>query len=530
MDPAMQTRRTIHFPMHFPILFTLVFALGLALACEPSSNEEARSQGKRPPNVVFILADDLGYGELGSYGQTRIRTPNLDRLATEGMRFTQAYSGAPVCAPSRAVLMTGKHSGRVAIRGNLPARDDAGEVVEGQHPLPAEEHTLAELFRERGYRTGAMGKWGLGPVGSEGDPNDQGFDVFFGYNCQRVAHSYYPPHLWSNHDRVTINEDPIPGHQKQPEGEVRAEDWCATNYAPDLIVEKALEFLDDSADEPFFLYLPFVEPHVAMQPPEEWVERYPEDWDDRPYRGQSGYLPHPRPRAGYAAMISDLDENVGLVLEKLDELGLRDDTLVIFTSDNGTTHPHRGDPVLGVGGVDAAFFDSTAGLRGFKGSVYEGGIRVPLIARWPGLVEPGTVNAQPTYFPDWYPTFAALLGDDTTSLDTDGIDIRPALLQGREDLARPPMVWVFPEYGGQVALRYPDGTKLVHQALHEKATDPAASKAHWELYDVVSDPNESSDLAEKDRATVGRAIEYLRAESRTNELFPVPIPEAPGFR
>lgn len=507
---------------------TLGAILLVGSGCGAPTPSETEFEGPtRPPNVVFILADDLGYGELGSYGQRKIRTPHLDRLAREGMRFTHAYSGAPVCAPSRAVLMTGKHSGRVAIRGNLPARNEAGDVVEGQHPLPAEERTLAELFRDHGYRTGAMGKWGLGPVGSTGDPNDQGFDVFFGYNCQRVAHSYYPPHLWSNRDRVPINDDPIPGHQKQPEGDVRAEDWCATHYAPDLIVERALEFLGETSGEPFFLYLPFVEPHVAMQPPAEWVERYPEEWDDGPYRGQSGYLPHPRPRAGYAAMISDLDEHVGLVLAKLDELGLREDTLVVFTSDNGTTHPHRADPVFGVGGVDAAFFDSTAGLRGFKGSVYEGGIRVPLIARWPGRIEAGSVNAQPTYFPDWFPSFAALLGADDAALDTDGIDLGPALFSGREDIERAPMVWVFPEYGGQVALRYADGTKLVHQDLHAVAKGEAASSG-WELYDLRADSAERVNLAVLRTDAVQNAIELLRSQNLPNELFPVPLPAGPS--
>ena len=267
----------------------------------PSSADQNRGRAgavePTHPNVVLILADDLGWGELGSYGQKLIATPNLDALARQGMRFTQCYAGAPVCAPSRNVLMTGKHLGHTTIRGNLPARDENGKQVEGQHPIPAQALTIAEVFKDAGYATGAMGKWGLGPVGSTGDPNAQGFDHFFGYNCQRVAHSYFPPHLWDDADKVVINERPVPGHKRQPLGEVTMQDWFAENYASDLLLAEAVEFLEEHRQEPFFLYLPFIEPHVAMHPPEALVESYPREWDDRPYRGQCGYLPHPRPRA-----------------------------------------------------------------------------------------------------------------------------------------------------------------------------------------------------------------------------------------
>lgn len=474
------------------------------------------SADTRPPNVVFILADDLGWGELGSYGQTKIETPHLDRLARDGMRFLQSYSGAPVCAPSRDVLLTGRHLGHATIRGNRDAVDANGERVEGQHPIPDEVRTLAELFKDHGYVTGAMGKWGLGPVASSGDPNAQGFDHFYGYIGQRVAHSYYPPHLWSDGEKVVINEAPIPGHQTQLEGEVRAEDWQAENYAPDLILDEAVDFLEQHAEERFFLYLPFVEPHVAMQPPTEWVERYPEEWDAEPYRGLAGYTPHPQPRAGYAAMISDLDEHVGLVLAKLEELGLEDDTLVVFTSDNGTTHGSDRDPVFGVGGVDPAFFTSTGGLRGFKGSVYEGGLRVPLLVRWPGRVEAASESRYVTYFADWFPTFQRLLGE--AAAPGDGVDLLPVLTGASVLPERTPLVWAFAGYDGQLAVRWGDD-KLVRRNVLE------GESSSWELYDLSSDPEETEDLAAVEPEKVARGIEILRAEVTGNELFPMTVPQ-----
>lgn len=473
----------------------------------------------RPPNVVLIMADDLGWGELGSYGQKLIRTPHIDSLARDGMRFTQCYSGAPVCAPSRNVLMTGKHLGHTTIRGNKPAQDADGNQVEGQHPIPADALTIAEVFRAAGYATGAMGKWGLGPVGSTGDPNAQGFDHFFGYNCQRVAHSYYPPHLWDDAEKVVINSNPIPGGARQPEGEVRLEDWFDETYASDLLVTEAVEFIEEHRQEPFFLYLPFIEPHVAMHPPAELVESYPAAWDDRPYRGQCGYLPHPRPRAGYAAMITDLDEHVGAVLAALARLDLDDDTLVIFTSDNGTTHGSGGDPVFGIGGVDAAFFDSTAGLRGFKGSVYEGGLRVPMIARWPGHIDPGVQSAQPTYFPDMFATLCEVLATDIPD-QVDGISILPTLTGEGEQVARNPMVWVFPEYGGQVAVRFGDW-KLVRQGLSRRNQQPGP----WELFNIVEDIGEANDVAAEHPDLVERGAAILRDQMDENELFPVRVPD-----
>ena len=491
-------------------VLSLVSLPALALVCLPVRASAA------PPNVVFILADDLGYGELGCYGQKKIRTPNIDRLAAQGMRFTRHYSGAPVCAPARCVLMTGKHLGHAQVRGNLQAKRNFPEFKQGQHPITPDALTLAEKFKSAGYTTGAMGKWGLGPVGSTGDPNKQGFDHFFGYNCQAVAHSFFPKALWDDDEQIVINEKPIPGHKKQPEGEVKMEDYFAEQYSSDLIRADALEWLDKSAagEKPFFLYLPFIEPHVAMHPPKRLVESYPEDWDDRPYRGQCAYLPHPRPRAGYAAMITHLDEHVGAVLDALEAKGIADDTIVIFTSDNGTTHPAGGDPVFGIGGVDAAFFNSLNGLKGYKGSVHEGGLRVPCIVRWPGKVKAGSSSDFPSYFPDWFPTLCALTGQEAPA-DLDGISFAPTILLKGEQAERNPMVWIYPEYGGQVAVRF--GDYLVVRTGLKRKKKPDA----WEAYNVVTDPNEKENLAEKQPELVEKAKAILAENWAENRRFPL---------
>jgi len=469
-------------------------------------------------NVIFILADDLGWGELGCYGQQKIPTPNIDQLASQGMKFSQHYTGAPVCAPARCVLMTGKHLGHAEVRGNRAMEKvDPTKYFEGQHPLSAEAFTLAKAFKKAGYTTAAMGKWGLGPVGSSGDPNAQGFDLFFGYNCQGVAHSFYPPYLWRNNEQIPINQTPIPGHAKQPEGEIKLEDWIGQTYAPKLMIAEAEKFIDTHHTDPFFLYLPFIEPHVSMHPPKESVEKFPVEWDDEAYRGQCGYVPHPRPRAGYAAMIHDLDSYVGRVLAKLEQHQLAERTLVIFTSDNGTTHPRLESTHFHVGGVDAAFFNSTAGLRGWKGSLYEGGIRVPMIARLPGKIPAGQTNATPGYFADWFPTLCEAIGLEKPN-HLDGESLWPAMLTGTTQGPRTrPMLWVFPEYQGQVAVRFGQ-LKLIRQNLKTKQPGP------WEVYDLAQDPAESTDLAASHPDLIAQAEALLRREVSDNPDFPLPIP------
>jgi arylsulfatase A-like enzyme len=490
----------------------------IACAALPAAVSGAPGDGEpEKPNVVLILADDLGWGEVGCYGQEKIPTPNIDRLAAEGMRLTQHYSGAPVCAPSRCVLMTGLHLGHAEVRGNRQAKTRFPGFEEGQFPLSAAAVTVAEVFREAGYATGAVGKWGLGPVGSTGEPGRQGFGFFFGYNCQAAAHSYYPPHLWRNAERVTVNAVPVPGHARQPDGEVRLGEWTGESYAPALMVSEAEKFIARHAEEPFFLYLPFIEPHVAIHPPRQLVEEFPEEWDTQPYRGENGYLPHPRPRAGYAAMISDLDAHVGRVLGALDRAGVAGRTLVVFSSDNGSTHPGRGGSSFHVGGADPPFFNSTGGLRGYKGSVYEGGLRVPAIARLPGQIPVGAVNDSPSYFADWFPTLCEAAGLDAPER-LDGQSLWPVLAGEQESLTpRKPMLWVFPEYGGQVAVRLGD-FKLVRRGLATRSPGP------WEVYNLVDDPGESTDLASAQASLIGQAEDLLRREVDENEVFPLTIP------
>ncbi|MBL9093588.1 MAG: arylsulfatase [Planctomycetaceae bacterium] len=504
---------------------TLLAVVTTGLSLSTSVVRSATSAENPPrPNIVFILADDLGWGELGSYGQEKIPTPNLDRLAADGMRFTQHYSGAPVCAPSRCVLMTGKHLGNAEVRSNFSIYKKFPEKYdEGQWPLSEAARTWPQVFQEAGYATAAMGKWGLGPVGSTGDPNKKGIGLFFGYNCQGVAHSFYPPHLWRNAEKITINKRPIPGSAKQPTGEVKMEDWIGETYAPDLLVAEAEEFIGDHAEKPFLLYLPFIEPHVSMHPPIERVEKFPKEWDSEVYRGENGYLPHPRPRAAYAAMINELDAYVGRILAAVDKIGATDRTLVVFTSDNGATHDGRANPKFHVGGADMKFFNSTRDLRGYKGSVYEGGLRVPMIAKLPGRIPAGAVNDTPGYFADWFPTLCDAAGLASPE-QLDGDSLWPVLTGRTPALAeRKPLVWVFPEYGGQVAVRMGQ-YKVVRQGLKTKKPGP------WEVYDLAADRSEAHDLAASRADLIAEAKAILKRETRDNEMFPVEIPgvNAPG--
>jgi arylsulfatase len=319
-------------------------AAGMALfGCANAPQRTRLGANRKKTNIVYIIADDLGYAEVGCYGQKKIKTPNIDKLANQGMKFTQHYSGNPVCAPSRCVLMTGKHSGHAQVRGNKQVGGKEGwklgATTGGQWPLKAGTVTVAGILKDAGYRTGAFGKWGLGRVGTTGEPNKQDFDHFFGYNCQRQAHTYYPNHLWRDGkvEWIEANKDGKEGA-----------------YSHDLIANEALKFVKANKDRPFFLYVPFTIPHVALQVPEDSLAEYKGKWPDPPYTGDKGYFPHPNPRACYAAMVTRMDRDVGRIMSLLKELNLEDNTIVMFTSDNGPTFN---------GGSDSAFFESARPLH-----------------------------------------------------------------------------------------------------------------------------------------------------------------------
>lgn len=452
----------------------------------------------RPPNIVFIMADDLGYGELGSYGQEAISTPHLDRMAEEGIRYTQFYAGSTVCAPSRSSLMTGQHTGRTPVRGNK-------EVLPiGQTPLPDEAVTIAEVLGDAGYATGAFGKWGLGAPGSEGVPTRQGFDEFFGYLCQRRAHFYYPEFLYSGEERVPIEgneviDDPTSHPGAGPP--VRAE-----QYAPDLITQQALRFIEDHRDEPFFLYLPVTIPHASIEVPEEALSPYLDDqgrsiFPEASFAG-GHYSPQERPRAAYAAMISHLDRDVGRILDTLKELGLDEHTIVFFTSDNGPAAE---------GGADPAYFDSSGPLRGMKRDLYEGGIRVPMLVWGPGRVPSGTISDQVWAMWDVLPTAADLAGVPAPP-GIDGISMRAALLAGEAPRTRNPLYWEFYEQGSAQAVRMGDW----------KAVRRPMLTGDVELYDLSRDVGETTDLAAANPEVVQEMMRLMEEAHTPSALWQPP--------
>ena len=454
-----------------PRLFRELLLAACALTA-PACQDIVAPAPARPPNVILILADDLGRGDLGCYGQEKIRTPALDALAQQGMRFTQAYASAPVCAPSRCALLTGLHTGHSAIRDNKELQP------EGQQPLPASSVTLAELLHARGYSCAAIGKWGLGRAGSEGDPLCHGFDQFFGLYCQRQAQDHYPSWIYRGPTRI-----PLAGN-----GGRRT---SGATYAPDLMREEALTFLRQHArgkdERPFFLYYAMTLPHSALQVPEDSLREYAGKFPETPYDGSLGGIPHPTPRAAYAAMVAHLDRDVGTLLAELERLDLARDTLVLFTSDNGPTN---------VGGVDPAFFDSSSGSRGLKWQLYEGGIRAPLIVRWPGHVRAGSVAATPCAGWDLMPTIAHACGARVPE-GLDGLDLG-ALLQGGPAPARDFLYWENPDNGGWQAVRMGDWKAL---RRNTQKNIPTAI----ELYDLASDPGEKQDVAGRNPDVVERA-------------------------
>lgn len=448
------------------------------------------SKPARKPNIILIMADDLGYNELGCYGQTKIKTPHIDRLAEQGMRFTQFYSGSPVCAPSRCVLMTGMHTGHAFVRDNREI--GSWESFNGQLPLPTDTETMAELLKQNGYTTAAIGKWGLGYPGSEGDPVKQGFDLFYGYNCQRHAHNYYPRFLWKNEQKVEL------------EGNDRG--LTGKHYAPDLMEEEALSFIEQNEANPFFLYFATPVPHLALQVPEDSIEEYIGEWEDPEYDGKKGYLLHPTPRAAYAGMVTRMDRTVGRIVKRIEEAGLKEDTVIIFTSDNGPTF---------VGGYDRDFFEGAGDLRSHKGYVYEGGIRVPLVVSWPGKIKAGSTSAHVAAFQDFLPTLLELAGTETANtLTNDGISFSNTLLQKPSQKKHEYLYMEFPSYGGQQMVRK-GPWKAVRQNLQKQHDAPI------ELYNLETDVAEQHDISAEQPALVREIWQIMKQEHVPSEEFPL---------
>jgi arylsulfatase len=465
------------------------------------------------PNIVFILADDLGYGEVGAFGQEKIETPNIDSLAATGMRFTQHYSGSPVCAPSRCVLMTGKHSGHAYIRGNdeWGGRGDVWDFakavedpnLEGQRPIPADTMTVAKLLRQAGYSTAAVGKWGLGAPLTEGIPNLQGFDLFFGYNCQRQAHTYFPRHLWKNSEKTWLSNDlVVPGtglaDGADPLDPSSYDKFSLEQYAPDLMLKEALGLLDQNKDSPFFLYFASPLPHVPLQAPATLVEKYVKKFgDEQPYLAEKGYFPSRHPHATYAAMVTYLDDQVGQIIERLKSLRVYDNTLVVFTSDNGPTY---------AGGADSEFFDSARPFRSGegwgKGNLHEGGIRVPTAVTWPDRIQPGSESDLASVFYDWLPTLSEIAGVPAPK-DTDGVSLVGELL-GEAQTGHDFLYWEFPSYGGQQAVRW-DKWKGIRKNIFE-------GNLEIELFDLATDPTEQHDVASENPHIVEQILAIMARE------------------
>lgn len=519
--------------MKYGIKLSLILLGGFALtACKGKAEKKTENTvaDKARPNIIYILADDLGYGEVGAYGQKKIETPNIDALAKNGMLFTQHYTSAPVCAPARCMLLTGKHSGHAYIRGNdewgsrgkvwdyrAMAKDS---VLEGQIPLPDGTVTFAKKLQESGYKTSVYGKWGLGAPHTNSIPTKMGFDEFFGYNCQRQAHTYYPLHLYKNENRVHLNNDTIAPHTRlakdaDPYNMESYTDFTLNEYSPDLIFKEMSSFVDRNKNNPFFIYWATPIPHVSLQAPERWVDYYVKKFgDEEPYTGNKGYLPNRYPHAAYAAMISYLDENIGKLVQQLQDEGIYENTLIIFTSDNGPTYN---------GGVDTEFFGSAEPFRGDagrgKGYVYEGGIRVPMIASWPGKIKSGSKTDHISAHYDMFATLADLVGFEDNA--SDGVSFLPTLLEEGKQGEHEFLYWEFPETGGQVAIRMGDW-KVLRRDLKKPKKKPTL-----ELYNLKTDPQESTNVADEHPEIIQQAARIFESQHEEPEIdrFKIPLLE-----
>lgn len=441
------------------------------------------------PNIIYIMADDLGYGDPGCYGQEKIRTPNIDRMAAGGMRFMRHYAGSTVCAPSRCCLMTGFHTGHAYIRGNREVQP------EGQWPIPSDSVTVAELLQEAGYATGMAGKWGLGGPGSAGAPNMQGFGYFYGYNCQRKAHFFYPEYLWENEEKVIL------------EGNANERKEI---YSHDLITGKALDFIESNRENPFFLYLPYTIPHAELAVPEDSLVEYLGDFPEKPFGG-GHYGAQESPRAAYAAMISRMDRDIGRIRTLLERRNIERNTLIIFTSDNG---PH------GEGGNNPTFFNSSGGLRGMKRDLYEGGIRVPMIACWPDRIRAGSVSDHISAFWDFMPTACQIAGIEPPA-GIDGISLLPELT-GAMQSEHEYLYWEFHEQGKKQAVLRGDW-KAVRLKVFNEPDGPI------ELYDLRDDPAEEKNIADSYPRIVAEMRDIMRGAHTPSPIWPLSEAEADLF-
>lgn len=470
-----------------PQLIVIVLSLVVLAGCGSATNLPPAYDGQ--PNILLIVADDLGYGDLGSYGQQEIQTPHLDQLASEGIRFTDFYAGNTVCAPSRSALMTGLHTGHTPIRGNRRLEEF------GDTPLPDASVTIAEVLRDAGYRTGLIGKWGLGGVGSEGEPSRQGFDHYFGYLGQHHPHNYYPEILFRNGERVPLDN-------KLPEGEIGSAAGYSVvrnEYSHDLIADEALEFIAQSADTPFFLALTLTIPHANNEGRELGMEV--------PDLGIYADKPWPEPVKGHAAMISRMDADIGRIMTELEQLGIAERTMVLFTSDNG---PHA------EGGYDPEVNDSNGPLRGIKRDLYEGGIRVPLIVHWPGHAPTGTVTDQVGAFWDFLPTFAEAAGAETPD-GLDGQSLLAAFKGGSTGADDRPLYWEFHEgANSQQAARIGRW-----KAIRKMPEGPL------EIYDLAEDLGEEQNVADTHPEIVEQMEGYFATARTENPIWKIRYPGDP---
>ncbi len=501
------------------IYFVTVLIVSLFSACLPKGEK----QDKVKPNIIFILADDLGYGELGCYGQELIETPNIDRLAADGMKFSQHYSGSPVCAPSRCVLMTGLHSGHAFVRSNISGNPDekhwdyraviADSTLEGQVSIPSNTVTIGKLLQSAGYKTGMIGKWGLGQPQTDGIPNKQGFDFFCGYICQSMAHTYYPVHLYKNEHRLHLDNDTVAPHTRldptaDPFDTESYSKYQLNEYAPDVMFSEMINFVEDNKDNPFFLYWASPIPHVPLQAPAHWVNYYVEKFgDEEPYIGDNTnycYFPCRYPHATYAAMISYLDERVGELVQTLKDNGIYDNTLIIFTSDNGSTYN---------GGTDGPWFNSGGPFKcekGWaKGYLHEGGIRIPMIASWPGRIHPGTNSDLVSAFQDVLPTLCEVTGVKIPD-NIDGISYLPELLGDKDQNRHEYLYWEFPGYNGQQAVRIGQWKGI--------RKDIQKGKLEIELYDLNNDIEEQHNVANQHPDIIRQMEQIMKNEHKSSEL------------